>query len=59
MLCAMKTKLTGRQAEQAILQKALQSEEAELVAVIGRRRVGKTFLVRKSIVRIMPSTYLS
>jgi hypothetical protein len=42
----MKTKLTGRQAEQAILQKALQSEEAELVAVIGRRRVGKTFLVR-------------
>ncbi|MCY7329342.1 MAG: ATP-binding protein [Saprospiraceae bacterium] len=36
----------GRQEEQAILQKALQSPEAEMIALIGRRRVGKTFLVR-------------
>jgi AAA+ ATPase superfamily predicted ATPase len=38
--------LVGRQEEQRILQKALDSPEAEMVAVIGRRRVGKTFLVR-------------
>lgn len=38
--------LVGRQEEQNILNKASQSPEAELVAVIGRRRVGKTFLVR-------------
>ena len=37
--------LIGRQEEQRILQKALTSSEAEMVAVIGRRRVGKTFLV--------------
>lgn len=41
-----KTTLTGRKAEQKILQKAIDSVEAEMVAVIGRRRVGKTFLVR-------------
>jgi uncharacterized protein len=38
----------GRQAEQIILQKALQTDEAEMVAVIGRRRVGKTYLIRNS-----------
>lgn len=38
--------LIGRKEEQRILQKALESPEAEMVAVIGRRRVGKTFLVR-------------
>jgi len=36
----------GRKEEQAILHKAFNSNEAEMVAVIGRRRVGKTFLVR-------------
>ena len=41
----MDVKLVGRKQEQEILQKALQSTEAEMVAVIGRRRVGKTFLV--------------
>ena len=35
----------GRKEETAILEDALQSYEAEMVAVIGRRRVGKTFLV--------------
>ncbi|MEM9887106.1 MAG: ATP-binding protein [Bacteroidota bacterium] len=39
--------LIGRKAEQAILQKALASREAEMISVIGRRRVGKTYLVRK------------
>ncbi|MEM9888629.1 MAG: ATP-binding protein [Bacteroidota bacterium] len=38
--------LVGRKKEQAILRDALASEESEMVAVLGRRRVGKTFLVR-------------
>lgn len=38
--------LIGRQEEQAILKKALDSGEAELIALYGRRRIGKTFLVR-------------
>ena len=38
--------LIGREKEQEALAKALQSTEAEMVALIGRRRVGKTFLVR-------------
>ena len=38
--------LVGRQEEQAVLQKAIQSKEPEMVAVVGRRRVGKTFLIR-------------
>jgi AAA+ ATPase superfamily predicted ATPase len=39
-------KLVGRQSEIAILEEAFQSNEAEMVAVIGRRRVGKTFLIK-------------
>lgn len=42
----MGVKLTGRASEIATLQKALASPEAEMISVIGRRRVGKTFLVR-------------
>ena len=42
----MKT-LIGRQEEQEILRKALASTEAEMVAIIGRRRVGKTYLVEQ------------
>ncbi len=42
----MTSKLVGREKEQAVLQKTLQSDESEMVAVIGRRRVGKTFLIR-------------
>jgi uncharacterized protein len=38
--------LIGRQPEIKILTQAFDSEESEMVAVIGRRRVGKTFLVR-------------
>lgn len=44
----MQQQLVGRLPEQAILKKALQSGEPEMVAVIGRRRVGKTFLVRSA-----------
>jgi predicted AAA+ superfamily ATPase len=39
-------KLTGRWDEIKMLSDALGSTEAELIAVFGRRRVGKTFLIR-------------
>lgn len=39
--------LIGRRNEQRALQAALDAKEAELVCVYGRRRVGKTFLVRE------------
>ena len=42
----MKKELIGREKEREALLKAIQSSEAEMVAIIGRRRVGKTFLVR-------------
>ncbi|MFK7935075.1 MAG: ATP-binding protein [Saprospiraceae bacterium] len=38
----------GREQEQLTLKKALHSNEAEMVAVIGRRRVGKTFLIKNT-----------
>ncbi len=40
------TPLIGRKKEQDTLLKVLNSNEAEMVAIIGRRRVGKTFLIR-------------
>ncbi|HEV8083702.1 MAG TPA: ATP-binding protein [Chitinophagaceae bacterium] len=39
-------KIIGRETEQIQLKKILQSKDAELVAIYGRRRVGKTFLIR-------------
>jgi uncharacterized protein len=42
----MQKELIGREKEKEILLKVLETPEAELVAVLGRRRVGKTFLVR-------------
>lgn len=49
-LCATKTdyygKLIGREIEQQKLSKYMQSESGEFIAIYGRRRVGKTFLVR-------------
>ena len=38
--------IIGREVEQTLLSKIIKSGEAELVAVYGRRRVGKTFLIR-------------
>jgi len=38
--------LIGRQEEIKVLEEALSSQEAEMVSIIGRRRVGKTFLVK-------------
>jgi uncharacterized protein len=42
----MANNFIGREKEQVILRAALDSSEAEMVAVIGRRRVGKTFLIK-------------
>ncbi|HFA50527.1 MAG TPA: ATP-binding protein [Bacteroidetes bacterium] len=38
--------LIGRIEERKTLEKALQSPKAEMVSIIGRRRIGKTFLVK-------------
>jgi uncharacterized protein len=40
--------MVGRTEEIQILNNLLQSKEAELVSVLGRRRVGKTFLIRQT-----------
>ena len=40
--------LIGREKEKDILLKALESEQSEFIAVYGRRRVGKTFLIRET-----------
>lgn len=41
--------LVGRTVERGVLDEALSSARAELVALYGRRRVGKTFLVREHV----------
>ena len=43
----MEIPLIGREKEIDILLKAFHSKEAEMVAIVGRRRIGKTFLVRQ------------
>lgn len=40
--------MIGRIEEIKILNNLLQSKEAELLCVLGRRRVGKTFLIRET-----------
>lgn len=45
------TTLVGREQERTTLQSAMESTEPELVALYGRRRVGKTFLVREELGR--------
>ena len=44
----MRNLFIGRKQELRILHEALDSEEAEMVAVIGRRRIGKTFLINEA-----------
>ena len=39
--------IIGRTAEQEILRQRIGSDSPELIAIYGRRRVGKTFLVRQ------------
>ncbi len=46
-LAKYKMKIAGRKEEIALLQSLLQKDQSEFVAVYGRRRIGKTFLVRE------------
>jgi hypothetical protein len=43
--------LSGREGEQQVLGDALRSGRSEFIAVYGRRRVGKTFLVRQTLAK--------
>ena len=43
----MRIPVIGRQAELDLLEDAYHSPRAELIAIYGRRRVGKTFLIRE------------
>ncbi len=43
-----KQKLLGREKERVVLENALRSPEPEMIAVVGRRRVGKTFLIKQT-----------
>ena len=42
-----KESIIGRHHEQEILHKYVESPRAEFIAVYGRRRIGKTFLVKQ------------
>ena len=44
---AMKDRIIGRESEKEVLTSLCQSNNAEFLAVYGRRRVGKTYLVRE------------
>ena len=39
--------IIGRKREIALLERAYESERSEFIAIYGRRRVGKTFLIRQ------------
>ncbi len=39
--------IVGRKREQKLLERAYESKEAEFITIYGRRRVGKTFLIRE------------
>lgn len=45
----MRELLVGRQKEQQLLLDYIHSDKSEFIAIYGRRRVGKTFLVRRTI----------
>ena len=40
--------MIGRKEEQKLLQSLIKEEEPQFVAVFGRRRIGKTYLIRES-----------
>jgi len=41
------SKIIGRNLEQALLQEAIDNDKSELIALYGRRRIGKTYLIRE------------
>ena len=43
----MAEKIIGRHSEKALLEKYYNSGKAEFIAMYGRRRIGKTFLIRQ------------
>ena len=43
----MKSLIIAREKEQATLKRLLEEPTAQLLAVYGRRRIGKTFLIRE------------
>lgn len=43
----MVQQIIGRESEKSRLKQALSSDKSELIAIYGRRRVGKTFLIRE------------
>jgi AAA+ ATPase superfamily predicted ATPase len=43
----MDTQITGRDNEQKRLQELYDSDNPEFIAIYGRRRVGKTYLIRR------------
>lgn len=45
----MGKKIIGRREEKSLLKRRLNSKEAEFMAIYGRRRVGKTFLIKYAI----------
>ena len=47
ILLKRKDVIVGRKREQKLLEKAYKSKEAEFITLYGRRRVGKTFLIRE------------
>ena len=48
-ILVMKEQLIGRQEEIKLIESYLSSEKSEFIAVYGRRRVGKTYLIRQMV----------
>jgi len=44
---ALRSRIIARKAEQQILQDCLESDQSEFLALFGRLRVGKTYLVKE------------
>jgi len=45
----MKQRIIGRELEQRLIKSCLSSDKAELIAVYGRRRIGKTYLIKQAL----------
>ena len=52
-------KIIGRRREQKLLQELIASNRAEFVAVYGRRRVGKTYLIKNLVSSLSSSSAAS
>jgi AAA+ ATPase superfamily predicted ATPase len=48
----------GREVEQRQLLQALEAEESQFIAVYGRRRIGKTYLIRQTLQKIYKTKFL-